>query len=447
MLICFHNIFSAVDYIEVTNEEHITQYLNNQKSDYRIITSIRKTSMNAWVYYYFDTLNTPIQYKIKMDEIISEFNSSDTVHIILPFNHFTELKKKLNISYDKYGVYFIKQAHRENLVLLINRQKNETSNELFSTVLNYMPNIDYSKKINYSNQIEFLGYDLDYKINNKTRFDIYNPSSNWNKFKITYYWKSLKPINESYKVFVHFLNESGDVVFQDDHEPFYGLYNTNEWKAGEIIKETYNVYIWDNIKPDKYYIKVGLYNENRRLAIANQNYEIINQTPEIQNTQSIIYNNTFEFLGYDLDKTKIEEEKFEITYYWKSLKETDKDYTIFVHFLNESGKTAFQNDHNPPVPTSNWTVGQILKEIQTVYDKMHDTALLHLKRGEDVVLESMYFKTQREQAIELTIKTNLPYKIIEIVCTEMEIEKRLAKRKLSKVQLPGLKLYREFKEY
>ena len=93
----------------------------------------------------------------------------------------------------------------------------------------------------------------------------------------------------------------------------------------------------------------------------------MNQTPKIQNPQNINYNNTFEFLGYDLNKTKIEQkEKFKINYYWTCLNKTDQNYMIFVHFRNDSGKSGFQNDHMPSIPTSQWKEGQIFKETQTV---------------------------------------------------------------------------------
>ena len=229
----------------------------------------------------------------------------------------------------------------------------------------YIP--QYPTKINFNNQIEFLGYDLDFMEENKLFIQKYLSGSGTRAFRITYYWKSLKPMNETHKVFVHFLNEREGIVFQQDHMPFYGLYNTSQWKAGEIIKETYNVDVWNNVKLGKYYIKVGLYNGAGRLPTINENYEFLNQTPTVQNPVNVIYNNTFEFLGYDINKTKIEQEdKFKITYYWKCLNETDEDYTIFVHFLNESGKIRFQNDHKPSVQTSQWKKGQIFKETHTV---------------------------------------------------------------------------------
>ena len=48
------------------------------------------------------------------------------------------------------------------------------------------------------------------------------------KLHITYYWKSLDMVDEDYTIFVHFLNESGQIIFQHDHQPVDGLYPTSK---------------------------------------------------------------------------------------------------------------------------------------------------------------------------------------------------------------------------
>lgn len=88
-----------------------------------------------------------------------------------------------------------------------------------------------------------------------------------------------------------------------------------------------------------------------------------------------------------------------------------------------------------------------MEETQKVYDRMHNIAQCFLQQGENVILESMYFKKQREQAIEVAEKMNIVYKIIEITCKEARIKKRLARRKKENLQLPGLKLYKQYKNY
>ena len=44
--------------------------------------------------------------------------------------------------------------------------------------------------------------------------------------------------------------------------------------------------------------------------------------------------------------------------------EFSADYRVFVHFFNTKGELAFTDDHDPPVPTTDWKLGQ-----EIVYDR------------------------------------------------------------------------------
>ncbi|MBN2133563.1 MAG: glycoside hydrolase family 16 protein [Sedimentisphaerales bacterium] len=45
---------------------------------------------------------------------------------------------------------------------------------------------------------------------------------------------------------------------------------------------------------------------------------------------------------------------FKITYRWQAAP-MDKDYTVFVHVVDETGRIVLQDDHEPPMPTSTWS--------------------------------------------------------------------------------------------
>ncbi len=54
-------------------------------------------------------------------------------------------------------------------------------------------------------------------------------------------------------------------------------------------------------------------------------------------------------------------EPFQIVYRWipgESLPEEPGDYLAFVHFLDPDGQVVAQDDHSPPVPTSQWREGE-----------------------------------------------------------------------------------------
>ncbi len=84
---------------------------------------------------------------------------------------------------------------------------------------------------------------------------------------------------------------------------------------------------------------------------------------QIKNKVFVNYSNIVQLTSYEI--TKYESNIFVITYYWKCLKEMDRNYVIFVHFTDKNGKIVFQQDHKPLYglyPTSNWKEGEIVKE-------------------------------------------------------------------------------------
>lgn len=87
-----------------------------------------------------------------------------------------------------------------------------------------------------------------------------------------------------------------------------------------------------------------------------------------------------------------------------------------------------------------------LSETQQVYDSMHKKAESFLKGGKGVVLESMYFKKQRDEAIQLANKIKIPYFLIEVVCDEKVIKRRLEKRKKEDLQTAGFELYLQYRD-
>lgn len=58
--------------------------------------------------------------------------------------------------------------------------------------------------------------------------------------------------------------------------------------------------------------------------------------------------------------------KFQITYRWRADKPVASDYSVFVHFTHEaatrSDGIAYQNDHVPTVPTSQWRAGTVVED-------------------------------------------------------------------------------------
>ncbi len=106
---------------------------------------------------------------------------------------------------------------------------------------------------------------------------------------------------------------------------------------------------------------------------ANETTDIEEPDPYVNITRlghynySVIFGYKIMFMGYDINETLLRpNDTFEVTYYWKALDEMDKDYKVFVHFTDEKERILFQQDHLPPIQTSKWSQGDIVKGNYTI---------------------------------------------------------------------------------
>ncbi|MAT96471.1 MAG: hypothetical protein CL608_04950 [Anaerolineaceae bacterium] len=73
---------------------------------------------------------------------------------------------------------------------------------------------------NFGDQIMLIGYDL------QTEAD---------SIRLTTYWQALRPIVEDFTIFVHLLDEAGNLIAQQDAQPQGGRYPTSIWHVGEVV--------------------------------------------------------------------------------------------------------------------------------------------------------------------------------------------------------------------
>ena len=77
--------------------------------------------------------------------------------------------------------------------------------------------------------------------------------------QIDLFWRTDAPLRERYKVFVHVLDQNGQIVAQTDREPGGGQQPTTNWASNELIVDRYGVLIPADTPPGTYAIEIGLY--------------------------------------------------------------------------------------------------------------------------------------------------------------------------------------------
>lgn len=82
------------------------------------------------------------------------------------------------------------------------------------------------------------------------------------------YWHTDAPLTDRYKVFVHVLDQNGQIVAQTDREPGGGLVPTTIWQPNQAVLDRYGVLIPADAAAGAYAIEIGLYDfNNTRLKI------------------------------------------------------------------------------------------------------------------------------------------------------------------------------------
>ncbi len=104
-----------------------------------------------------------------------------------------------------------------------------------------------------SEGISLTGYDL------FTSQDV--PKGSIFRVGLFLYWQAAAPISQPYKVFVHVLDASRQLVAQDDGLPAQWTYPTDEWQVGETVVDFHTLVLPPGSRSGTYTIQVGMYDE------------------------------------------------------------------------------------------------------------------------------------------------------------------------------------------
>ena len=117
------------------------------------------------------------------------------------------------------------------------------------------PQFPLHQKLGDTPNLTLLGYDL---------------ANQPNHVALTLFWQVESPLNVDYTTFVHLRNRAGETIAQQDQPPLNGLYPTSLWDAGEIIVDTINLPLPDQLPDNGYKVVVGLYDfqTGRRLVVS-----------------------------------------------------------------------------------------------------------------------------------------------------------------------------------
>ncbi len=98
----------------------------------------------------------------------------------------------------------------------------------------------------------------DITFGNLAQLDGYTLEQTEDNLNITFTWSVLSPTNINQTIFVHLVDQQGNLIAQADSPPRVGTYPTNYWENGENIPDLHQIPL-DSIPAGHYTISTGFY--------------------------------------------------------------------------------------------------------------------------------------------------------------------------------------------
>ncbi len=119
------------------------------------------------------------------------------------------------------------------------------------------PSPDHVLDLNFGGRLELLGYDLE--------------QSAWRRgqtMRVTWYWHSVAPTGEGWKLFTHVEDPaSGRVLNQDGNGTIRWLYGPEHWRAGQFIRDVQELHLPDDWEAEHASLYVGAWRGDDRMSV------------------------------------------------------------------------------------------------------------------------------------------------------------------------------------
>jgi hypothetical protein len=224
----------------------------------------------------------------------------------------------------------------------------------------------HPRELSLGDEALFLGYDLS--------SESVEPGDN---LRLTLYWEPQDRLEEDYSAFVHL----------DDLRPNYISWSLSEkanpadlptstWSPGFYVSDSHELPVSSEIPPGLYVLRAGLYRSQsgQRLVVLDQDGDVASDFVELTKVRvrrvepvdlsgvelvgPFRFGDRIGLFGYKLSDTSVTPGNYvRLVLYWEALTEMTESYTIFVHLVDEGGRTWAQADGLPvsgTYPTWAW---------------------------------------------------------------------------------------------
>lgn len=226
--------------------------------------------------------------------------------------------------------------------------------------------------------------------------------------RVSLMWRSRNIIDQNYVGFVHLVDGNGKEWASHDNQPNATLQATSSWVPGSAISDQYLLKLPDAIPPGMYRLEVGLYHIDEHgyhfLPLGSGGNSVLfgavkvrpRSAPAEITSPVASWQDGISLAAW---RQRRQGSDLALTFDWAATANPARDYTLFVHLSDGSGKVVAQADDPPQrglYPTRLWDSG----------DRLSDVHLVHAAPPGRYRLSIGWYRPDTGQRLQLTIGGN-----------------------------------------
>ncbi len=214
---------------------------------------------HAWrrrsVSYFWDNKYTYIPSNKPADSKIKRFfGQHRKVFCLVDHGNFERLRKKVKRLVGK-DLFIVYREHPFTYIVST-KEPPDFKAKLGDVLLSSLPQVDVPMNVRFEAGITLLGCNISPRVVKRGQ-----------KVKLECFFKCERKIDDDYMIFVHAESDADTGRIVGDHLPADGIYPTDKWKPGDIIKDTWSRTIPSSIKGKKLKFYIGFFKDNYRMPV------------------------------------------------------------------------------------------------------------------------------------------------------------------------------------
>ncbi len=261
MLFLFGTAFASLHLLA------LTQDLNDRLSAGSVIQAYLELAEDSEPLYRYQVPEREVHFYLQGLEQFDErrdfqarLGDDERFFAVIPEDRLAAIHSTLRRSHQGFQLPVL--ATGGGLLLVSNqiRDHEEDLNPITPFLLDEPPEDMIPLSVTFNRQVELIGYQLDRGgPDDRARYS-------WgDEMELTLYYRVIRRIPGNQRVFLH-IDYPGNRI-HGDHDPVGGVYPTNHWQPGDIVKNTHTVEIDRFNAPGTYIVWTGLYRGNDRMEV------------------------------------------------------------------------------------------------------------------------------------------------------------------------------------